>query len=323
MKRRAFVGLAGSALAWPWGANAQVNGTVGLLSTGSSIDYLTAAFFRGLSSTGFEEGRNIAVVRRSAQGQSDRLPELAAELVGQGVSVIFASGGPLPTRAAKAATGKIPIVFAYGGDPVADGLVSSISRPDANVTGATFLGATFTPKRLELLKQLVPGATDVAMIVNPKSTLSELQLRDARAAIPVLGQTLSIFNAEGGNEIDAAFAEMARRKMSAVLIGTDPGYGLVFRDRIVSLAAQYGLPAMYDSRDFIAAGGLVSYGSVLPDTWRQAGIYVGRVLKGEKPADLPIVQPTRFETVINLKTARVLGLQIPPSVLALADDMLE
>jgi len=322
MKRRAFVGLAGSAMAWPSGLHAQANRTIGLLGTGS-IDFLTSAFFKGLSSTGFDEGRNIAVVRRSAEGKFDRLPGLAAELVGQGVSVIFASGGPLPTRAAKAATGSIPIVFAYGGDPVADGLVSSISRPDANVTGATFLGAPFTAKRLELLKQLMPAAADIAMLVNPKSTLAEIQLRDARAATKMLGQTLNIFNADGANEIDAAFAEMARRKEPVVLIGTDPAYGLVFRDQIVSLAARYKLPALYDSRDFIVAGGLVSYGSVLPDTWRQAGIYVGRVLKGEKPADLPVVQPTRFETVINLKTARMLDLQIPPNVLALADDTID
>ena len=323
MKRRAFVGLAGSALATPSGLHAQANRTVGLLSTGSSIDYLTTAFFKGLSSAGFEEGRNITIVRRSAQGKADRLPELAAELVGQDVSVIFASGGPGPTRAAKAATRSIPVVFAYGGDPVADGLVSSIGRPDGNVTGATFLGATFTAKRLELLKQLVPAAPDVAMLVNLKSTLTEIQLRDARAAAQALGQTLNVFDAEGGSEIDAAFAEMARRKVSALLIGTDPGYGLVFRDRIISLAAQYGLPAMYDSRDFVAAGGLASYGSVLTDTWRQAGIYVGRVLKGEKPADLPVIQPTRFETVINVKTARILGLQIPTGVLALADDTID
>ena len=323
MKRRAFVGLAGSALATPSGLRAQANRTVGLLSTGSSIDYLTTAFFKGLSSAGFEEGRNMTIVRRSAQGKADRLPELASELVGQDVSVIFASGGPGPTRAAKAATRSIPVVFAYGGDPVADGLVSSIGRPDGNVTGATFLGATFTAKRLELLKQLVPAAPDVAMLVNLKSTLTEIQLRDARAAAQALGQTLNVFDAEGGSEIDAAFAEMARRKVSALLIGTDPGYGLVFRDRIISLAAQYGLPAMYDSRDFVAAGGLASYGSVLTDTWRQAGIYVGRVLKGEKPADLPVIQPTRFETVINVKTARVLGLQIPTGVLALADDTID
>ena len=192
-----------------------------------------------------------------------------------------------------------------------------------NVTGATFLGATFTAKRLELLKQLVPAAPDVAMLANLKSTLTEIQLRDARAATQALGQTLNVFDAEGGSEIDSAFAEMARRKVSTVLIGTDPGYGLVFRDRIISLAAQYGLPAMYDSRDFVAAGGLASYGSVLTDTWRQAGIYVGRVLKGEKPADLPVVQPTRFATVTNVKTARILGLQIPTGVLALADDTID
>ncbi|HZP98318.1 MAG TPA: ABC transporter substrate-binding protein [Reyranella sp.] len=292
------------------------------MSTGA-VEALTNAFFKGLAAAGFQEGRNLVVVSRSAQGQFDRLPELAQELVNRRVEVIFASGGPVPARAAKGATTTIPIVFAYGGDPVGDGLVPSFNRPGGNVTGASFMGASFTSKRLQVLKQLLPKATDVTLMLNPKTTIAEGQIRDANAAAPVLGQKIQIIKAEGADAIDAAFAEMDRRKVQALLVGVDPTYGLVFRDRIVGLAAKYRIPAFYDSRDYVEAGGLISYGSVLTDTWRQAGLYVGRILKGEKPADLPVVQPTRFETVINLKTARALGLEVPPSLLSLADDTIE
>jgi putative ABC transport system substrate-binding protein len=296
--------------------------TIGLLTTGT-VDMLTKAFFKGLGATGFEEGRNLTVVRRSAQGQFDELPALARELVNQKVEVISAAGGPLPTRAAKEVTTTIPIVFCYGGDPVADGLVPSFNRPGGNVTGASFMGASFTSKRLQILKRLLPKVTDVVLMLNPKSTIAEGQIRDANAAAPVLGQTIQVINADGAVEIDAAFAEMDRQKTRALLLGVDPSYGLVFRDRIVGLAAKYGIPALYDSRDFVEAGGLISYGSLLTDAWRQAGLYVGRILKGEKPADLPVVQPTRFEMVLNLKTARALALEVPPDVLALADDTIE
>jgi putative ABC transport system substrate-binding protein len=185
------------------------------------------------------------------------------------------------------------------------------------------MGASFTSKRLQVLKQLLPRIVDVALMLNPKATLAEGQIRDARSAAPVLGQKVQVIDANGADEIDAAFAEMKRQKLEALLVGVDPSYGLVFRDRIVGLAARYKLPALYDSRDYVEKGGLISYGSVLTDTWRQAGLYVGRILKGEKPQDLPIVQPTRFETVINLKTARTLGLEVPAGLLAVADDTIE
>lgn len=296
--------------------------TIGMLSTGG-VDSLTRAFFKGLTAMGFEEGHNLTVVRRSAAGQFQKLPALAQDLVSRKVDVIVAIGGPVPTRAAKSATSTIPIVFAYGGDPVSDGLVASFNRPDGNVTGASFMGASFTSKRLQVLKQLLPRIVDVALMLNPKATLAEGQIRDARSAAPVLGQKVQVIDANGADEIDAAFAEMNRQKVEALLVGVDPSYGLVFRDRIVGLAARYKLPALYDSRDYVEKGGLISYGSVLTDTWRQAGLYVGRILKGEKPQDLPIVQPTRFETVINLKTAKTLGLEVPAGLLAVADDTIE
>jgi putative ABC transport system substrate-binding protein len=323
MRRRPFIAGLGGAIAVAGGVRAEVNGpTVGLLMTGG-VDSLTQAFFKGLASMGFEEGRNLTVVRRSAAGQFDKLPALAQELASQKVDAIVAMGGPVPTRAAKSATTTIPIVFAYGGDPVGDGLVASFSRPGGNVTGASFMGASFTSKRLQVLKQLLPQAVDVALMLNPKATLAEGQVRDALKAAPVLGQKIQVMNANGAEEIDAAFAEMNRQKVAALLVGVDPSYGLVFRDRIIGLAAKYKLPALYDSRDYVEHGALISYGSVLTDTWRQAGLYVGRILKGEKPQDLPVVQPTRFETVVNLGTAKTLGLPVPPDLLALADDTIE
>jgi putative ABC transport system substrate-binding protein len=323
IRRRTFIAgiggiVAGAKVTFAQGAAP----TIGMLSTGG-VDSLTRAFFKGLTAMGFEEGRNLTVVRRSAAGQFEKLPALAQDLVRQKVDAIVAIGGPVPTRAAKSATSTIPIVFAYGGDPVSDGLVASFNRPDGNVTGASFMGASFTSKRLQVLKQLLPRTVDVALMLNPKATLAEGQIGDARSASPVLGQKVQVIDANGADEIDAAFAEMKRQKIEALLVGVDPSYGLVFRDRIVGLAARYKLPALYDSRDYVEKGGLISYGSVLTDTWRQAGLYVGRILKGEKPQDLPIVQPTRFETVINLATAKMLELEVPAGLLALADDTIE
>jgi putative ABC transport system substrate-binding protein len=323
VQRRAFIAGVAGAIAGADSVHAQVAGpTIGVLATGS-VGVLDKAFFEGLAGTGFVEGRNLTVVRRSAEGQFDRLPALAQEIVNDKVAAIFTSGGPLPVRAARQATTTIPIVFAYGGDPVADGLVSSLSRPGGNVTGASFLGASFAPKRLEMLKRLLPQTKDIGLLVDPKSTIAEVQIRDAREAALALRQTLHVFEADGGEEIDAAFAAIDRQKIGALLMGTDPAYGLVFRDRILALADRYKIPTLYDSRDFVEHGGLISYGSILTDTWRQAGVYVGRILKGEKPQDLPVVQPTRFETVINLKTAKALGLDVPATVLALADDTID
>src|SRR6478735_6996263 len=269
LQRRPFLAGIGGTIAAAGIGRAEGNGpTIGLLMTGG-IDSLTQAFFKGLASMGFAEGRNLTVVRRSAAGQFDKLPALAQDLVSQKVDASVAMGGPIPTRAAKAATTTIPIVFAYGGDPVGDGLVPSFNRPGGNVTGASFMGASFTSKRLQVLKQLLPQAVDVALMLNPKATLAEGQVRDARNAAPVLGQKIQVVNANGAEEIDAAFAGMNRQKVAALLVGVDPSYGLVFRDRIIGLAAQYKLPALYDSRDYVEKGGLISYGSVLTDTWRQ------------------------------------------------------
>jgi putative ABC transport system substrate-binding protein len=313
----------GGAMAWPQVAAAQpASPTLGMLTSGT-LEYMGPPFFRALRDMNFVEGRTLTVIKREAGGHLERLPALAQDLVNLKVDVIFTHGGPLPPQTVKAATAAIPIVFGYGGDPVADGLVPSLSRPVGNVTGATFLGAAFAAKRIELLKELASGAVDVALLLGSRATLAERQVRDATAATQTLGQRLHVFKADDGSEIDRAFADMERLKIAALLVGTDATYTLVHRDRIVALAARYRLPAIYDLRDWIVSGGLASYGTVLPDTWRQAGLYVGRILKGEKPADLPVVQPTKFETLINLRTARTLGLDVSPAMLARADEVIE
>jgi putative ABC transport system substrate-binding protein len=327
VKRRKFVGLIGGAAIWPLVARAQqtpaVGPTIGLLSSQDIADWMIGGVRRGLGEAGYVEGRNLTIVYRAAEGQPDRLPAMAADLVNARVAAILAGGGPLPTRAAKAATTTIPIVFAYGGDPVADGLVTSISRPEGNVTGATFIGASLTAKRLELLRELVPGATAVALLVNPGNTLAKGQTEDAAAAAKTLGLSLRVINASNAGEMDEAFATMGRLKVDLAIVGVDPTFGFLLRDQIIALAARYRIPAMFDARVQVEAGGLIGYGPVLPETWRQAGGYVGRILKGTKPSDLPILQPTRFELVINLKTAKALGLDVPPGLLARTDDVIE
>jgi putative tryptophan/tyrosine transport system substrate-binding protein len=327
VKRRIFVGLIGGSAVWPLAARAQqtpaVGPTIGLLSSQNVADWMIGGVRKGLDEAGYVEGRNITIVYRAAEGQADRLPAMAADLVNAKVSAILATGGPLPTRAAKAATTTIPIVFAYGGDPVADGLVVSINRPEANVTGATFIGTSLTAKRLELMRELVPLATDVALLVNPKNTLAKGQAEDATAAAKTLGLRLRVINASGAGEMDEAFATMDRSKVDLAIVGTDPTFGFLLRDQIIALAARYRIPTMGNTRVQVEAGSLISYGPALPDTWRQAGSYVGRILKGAKPSDLPILQPTRFELVINLKTAKALGLDLAPGLLARADDVIE
>jgi putative tryptophan/tyrosine transport system substrate-binding protein len=327
MRRRGFIGLAGSAVVWPAGARAQpaptVGPTIGLISSQDIADWVIGAVRKGLGEAGYVEGRNLTIVYRAAEGQANRLPAMAAELVNARVAAILATGGPLPTRAAKAATTTIPIVFAYGGDPVADGLVASINRPEANVTGATFIGAALTAKRLELLRELVPRATDVALLVNPTNTLAKGQAEDATAAANTLGLNLHVINASNAGEMDEAFATIGRLKIELAVVGVDPTFGFLLRDQIIALAARYRIPTMGEARVQVEAGSLISYGPVLPDTWQQAGGYLGRILKGAKPSDLPILQPTRFELVINLKTAKALGLEVPPKLLAIADDVIE
>jgi putative ABC transport system substrate-binding protein len=323
MKRREFMTLIGMSVAWPAMAQSQQRPTLGLLSSSELADYAIKPFRAALEEGGFVEGRNLTVIYRSAEGQFDRLPALAEELAKSRVSVIFATGSPVPARAAKTATTTIPIVFAYGGDPVRDGLVASFNRPGGNVTGATFIGTALTSKRMGLLREILPQVSDVALLVNPKGTLAEVQIAEAKVAAQALGLVLHVVNAASESEFDEAFATMSRSKVGAFLPSTDPLFGLSGRGLHITMAYRYGIPAICNGRVDAAAGGLASYGPNLSDTWRQAGVYVGRILKGEKPSDLPIVQPTKFELVVNLKAAKQLSIDIPPTLLARADEVIE
>jgi putative tryptophan/tyrosine transport system substrate-binding protein len=323
MKRRDFLALIGLSAAWSVLARAEQRPTLGLLSSSEMADWAIKPFRAGLEEGGYIEGRNLTVIYRSAENLFDRLPALAAELVKNQVSIIFATGSPVPARAAKTATSTIPIVFAYGGDPVSDGLVASLNRPGGNVTGATFIGTALTSKKMGLLREILPQVSDVALLVNPKGTLAEVQINEAKAAANVLGLNLSIATATSESEFDEAVATMSRLKVGAFLTSTDPLFGFNGRGLHVKKGLLQGIPAICVGRDDVAAGGLFSYGPNLSDTWRQAGVYVGRILNGEKPSDLPVVQPTRFELVINLKTAAQLGIEISPTLLARADEVIE
>jgi putative ABC transport system substrate-binding protein len=323
MKRREFIALIGVSAAWPAVAHAQRQPTLGLLSSSELADWAIKSFRTGLEEGGYVEGRNLTVIYRSAENQFDRLPALAAELAKSQVSVMFATGSPVPARAAKAATSTIPIVFAYGGDPVSDGLVESFNRPGGNVTGATFIGTALMSKRMELLREILPQVSDVALLVNPKGTLANIQIKEAKAAAQDLGLALHVINSISESEFDEAFATMSRLKVGAFLVSTDPLFGFNGRGLYITMAVRYGIPAICVGRADVVAGGLFSYGANMPDTWRQAGLYVGRILKGEKPSELPVVQPTRFELVINLKAAKQFGIDVPPALLIRADEVIE
>jgi putative tryptophan/tyrosine transport system substrate-binding protein len=324
MRRREFVALAGAATVWPHLARAQQKPSpvVGLLAL-AGPDWVMNAIHAGLAEAGYVDGRNLTLVARLADGQFDRLPALAADLVKSQVDVILATGSPVPARVAKAATAAIPIVFAYGGDPVADGLVASLNQPGGNVTGATFIGAALLAKRMELIKEIAPQATDVALLVNPQGTLAERQIKEGIAAAAALGQRLHILNTSSLADVDAAFEAMVRLKVGAFIVSTDPFFGFIGGEHVIDQARRYRIPGIYNAREEAGAGGLVSYGPDLADTWRQAAIYVGRILKGEKPQDLPVLQPTRFELVINLKAAKEIGLVIAPPLLSRADEVVE
>jgi putative ABC transport system substrate-binding protein len=327
VKRRDFITLLGGAVAWPLAARGQQSGmpVVGFLAPGLLNAYAPylAAFRKGLNELGFVEGQNVAIEYRSAEGQYDRMAELAADLVRRQVAVIAVPASAPGARAAKAATSTIPIVFSVGEDPVKAGLVTSISRPEGNATGISFLTIEVAAKRLGLLHELVPKAVRVAVLVNPSDPArTETVLSEVHAAAGALGLQIQVFNASTSREIDSAFAMLARERVDALFVGPDALFN-TRRVQLANLAARYLMPATYAVREYAEAGGLMSYGTSLADMYYQVGAYTGRILKGVKPSDLPVLQSTKFEFVINLQTARLLGLTVPPSLLARADEVIE
>ena len=328
LKRREFITLLGSAaVAWPLAARAEQPAmpVVGFLNYQSSetIGDLLRAFRQGLKDIGYIEGENVVIAYRFAENQADRLPELAADLVRRRVAVIATTGGPPSAFAAKAATTTIPLVVAVNEDPFRLGLVASLARPGGNLTGVNFFSAELVAKRLELLHELVPGAARVAVLVNPATaTTTATTLREVEAAAPALGLQLKILNASTSSEINVAFAELARDRADALFVAGDSLF-FIRRAQMVNLASRYAIIATYASRDYPEAGGLMSYGASLADAFRQTGVYAGRILKGAKPAELPVVQSSKFEMVINHETATMLGLTVPPTLLARADEVIE
>jgi putative tryptophan/tyrosine transport system substrate-binding protein len=325
MKRREFIAaLGGSAAAWPLAARAQqrVMPTVGFLrSTSVAVSApMVEGFRQGMTAAGFNEGQNVAIEYRYADNQRERLPGLVAELIRLPVAVIVANN--IAALAAKAATTSVPIVFATGSDPVVDGLAADLNRPGGNVTGVSHVSGLLGAKRLDMLRQLVPTAATMAMLVETDTLEARIERRDVELAAQALGQQLIIATVGSEGEFDGAFTSIVGRGAKALLVGTGP-FLTSNRERVVALAARHAIPAIYALREFVVAGGLMSYGASIAEAYRQAGIYAGRILKGEKPADLPVMQSTRFEFVINLKTAKTLGLTLPPGVLAIADEVIE
>jgi len=325
MKRRLFMTLLGAAAAVSFAAYAQlpIVPVIGFLHSGSAKpnEILVAAFRDGLKEAGYIDDKNVAIEFLWADGRYDRLPELVADLVRRKVAVIFGAGPPA-AHAASAATKTIPVVFVSGDDPVKSGLVASLNRPGANVTGAAMFTGQLAAKQLGLLRELVPKAALVTMLVNPRNPLTEAVIADFRAAAAVTGHQIQIVNASDEGEINKAFATVHELHADALIVGADP-YFFARNEQLVALAARYAVPAIFEFREFAVAGGLMSYGASISDGYRQAGVYAGRILKGASPADLPVLQPTKFELVINLKTAKALGLTPSPGLLAIADEVIE
>jgi putative tryptophan/tyrosine transport system substrate-binding protein len=324
MRRRNFIaGLVSTTAAWPLAARAQSEmPVIGYLAGGPPNKPFIAAFHTGLKEGGYVEGQNVAIESRFANGQYERLPALAADLVGRGVATIFAEGGSASARAAKQATSTIPIVFVNGDDPIRAGLVSSISRPESNVTGASLYTAALGPKKLELLRGLVPGSHTFGVLMNRGNPSSEAEAERIASADKAVGQEVHIVGASSEDDIQRAFETFANEKVAALLVATGAFFGTRTQS-IVILAARYTLPAIYDRREFAAAGGLISYGTRFADVFQQGGIYTARILKGAKPADLPVLEPTKFELVINISTAKALGLKVPWQLQQLADEVIE
>jgi putative ABC transport system substrate-binding protein len=328
MRRRHFITLlGGAAAAWPLAAGAQQSAmpVIGFLSSATPEAYQPqlAGFRQGLREIGYTEGQNVAIEYRWARSQYDRLPALAADLVGRRVAVIVATGGSVSAIAAKSTTAKIPIVFTSGGDPVKLGLVASLNRPGGNVTGVNLITGVLAAKRLELLHKLVPAAKVIALLLNPVNPSAELDMRAVEAAAPAMGLQIVVLKASSEADIEKAFGAMGQHNVEAVVVGSDAFFDISWRDQLIGLAARYAVPAIFDWREVAAAGGLASYGSNLAEGYRLAGNYTGRILKGEKPGDLPVQQPTKFEFVINLNTAKTLGLVISNQTQLLADEVIE
>jgi len=327
VKRREFISLlGGAAAAWPLAARAQqpampVIGFLSSRSPGESAG-VVAAFRQGLREAGFVEGENVVIAFRWAEGRYDQLPALAAELVGMRVAVLLAAGGPPSALAAKVATATLPIVFSAVNDPVPLGLVASLNRPGGNVTGMSMFTSELVAKSVQHLKEMVPAAGVIAYLVNPSNPSAEIYAKEAMTAASALGINVHVLHASTGHGLDEAFASLAKLGAGGLYVPGEPFFDSQ-REKIVALSARYAVPAIYTYREYSVAGGLMSYGASLTDSYRRAGIYVGRVLKGEKPADLPVMQPTKFELVLNLNTAKALGLAVPDRLLALADEVIE
>ena len=324
LRRRQFITLlGGAAVAWPLAARAQqAMPVIGYLHSASPEPYaaMIAAFRNGLAEVGYFDGQNVTIDHRWAEGQFNRLPALAAELVARRPAILVAAGGDVSAAAAKAATTTVPIVFTIGGDPIGYRLVSNLGRPDGNMTGVTFFTITLGPKRLELLRELVPKANKIAMLVNPKSLNPDA--KEMQEAARAIGQSVHVLHANSERDIDTAFRSLEQARDEALLVVSNPLF-TSRRDQIVTLANYQRVPAIYPLREYVASGGLASYGASIKDAYRQSGIYAGRLLKGAKPADLPVMQPTKFELVINLKTAKSLGLEVPLFFQQRADEVIE